>query len=191
MIKSIIFFFIDIWMFLKSFWYRFFSSDNDYQIYNVDVKYTLESEEKPVYNSLFWLREAENWDGKEGQRLTVSTTDINDISPVPSSIKDSVMFITYKYNHQIYVYVTKDMSVTTIPHISKEMSFKIPIEKVVANDDIDLTNEYLSYAGPKLDFHNEDIEIKWLFDYEKISIIDAVNQEIDIDPQTDFVKNLP
>jgi len=191
MIKGIVFFLIDIWMFFKSMWYRLFCSNVDYQIYNVDVKYTLENEEKPVYNSFFWLREAESWSGKEGQRLTASTSDINDISPVPSSIKDPVMFITYKYNHQIYVYVTKDMSVTTVPHISKEMSFKIPIEKVVANDDIDLTSTYLSYAGPKGNFHNEGIEVKWLFDYEKLSITDAVQQTIDIDPQTDWIKNLP
>lgn len=191
MIKGIVFFFIDIWMFIKALWYRLFCSNVDYQIYNVDVKYTLENEEKPVYNSLFWLREAENWSGKEGQRLTASTSDINDISPVPSSIKDPVMFITYRYDNQIYVYVTKDMSVTAVPEISKEMSFKIPIEKVVANDDIDLTSTYLSYAGPKRDFHNEDIEVKWLFDYEKLSITDAVQQKIDINPQTDWIKNLP
>lgn len=190
MIKTIVFFFIDIWLLCKYLVYRLFVSKKDYEIYNIDVEYTLESEDKPVYNSLFWITESRNWDGKETQRLKASTTDIRDITPVPSSIKDVVLFITYKYNNDIFTYVTKDLTVTEVPRVSKEMSFNIPIDSVFA-DGKDITGTYLSYAGPKRDFHNEDIECKFLFDYSSLVVKDAVGQVIDIVPDNSMVKNLP
>jgi len=190
MIKTLVFFFIDIGLFLKYIWYKLFISNVDYQIYNIDVEYTLETEEKPVYNSLFWITESRKWDGNETKRLRASTSDIYDISPVPTSIKDVVLFITYKYDNQIYTFITKDTSLKEVPRVSKEMAFNIPIDTVMA-DGNDITGTYLSYSGPKKDFHGEDIECRWLFDCETLLIKNTIGQTIEVDVNNSSVNLLP
>lgn len=192
MLKSIVFFFIDIWLFIRGLWYYFFTNNNDYSIKNISVQYTIDDIKPPVYHSLFWISEAKKWN--EPKRITTNVARLCDIGEPPTNVRDIVLFITYRYDNNLYTYVTHDYNMERIPEIDKHMSFNIPILEVKGiknGDEIDLTSTYVSYAGPKKDFHSEDIECKWLFDVDKIEIKNVIGEVTELDVSISKVIHLP
>jgi len=193
MLSKFFFFLIDIWIFIRNIWFYITLKKGNYHIVNIDVKYELENTEKPVYSGIFWLKESKKW-SDEGVYFS-NAAHVEDIYSPPQNVKNIIMFTTYLYDSQPYVFCTDDIK-KEIPRESKTMKFSIPVQRVYAideNDNVieDITNNYISYAGPKKNFHEQDIKSNLIFDYEYIKVENVMGETLLINTKKTSTMDLP
>ena len=193
MLSKFFFLLIDIWIFIRNVWFYITLKKGNYHIVNIDVKYDLENTEKPVYSGIFWLKESKKW-SDEGEYFS-NADYLEDIDSPPQNVKNIIVFITYLYENQPYVFCADDVK-KEIPRESKTMRFSIPVQRVYAidkNDMLieDITSKYISYSGPKKNFHEQDIPSNLIFDYDAIKVENVMGETILINTKETSTKDLP
>ena len=96
------------------------------------------------------------------------------LEQIPNNVSGLVYTIKYSYGNKSYKFISRDTKITW-PCKRKEIKFTMPFISVWALDEYDnevkeITKHFKKAAGPKGDFHNQDVKVMDVmkYDYQKI-----------------------
>ena len=157
----------------------------DYSVEHVHLTYDADMlmEQSEIEDiSDFWKSESYTWDDIGQGYYWDVTRDFKEsdgmvlaeiFASKPQNVRNIVYTIKYSYNGNTYKYVSKSDFVVWPPHgtSSGVMSFKMPIVSAwcLNSDGIrirNVTNKLKKAAGPKNNFHNQDVKIMDVIDYD-------------------------
>lgn len=186
---------VDIIHWVRGVWKYMFEYPN-YHVSGVYVNYTADMimEQEEIENiSGIWRDESYTWVGVNGRYFWDVTNDFKktdgDNIPViimsaPPNVRDIVYTVKYCYNNKIYKYVSGS-STFIWPPVDNSMSFKMPIlEAWCLNDDgkrvRNATKKLKKASGPVGNFHNQDVKIMDIvdYDYPKLEVKTLLNTTI-------------
>jgi len=171
-------------------WYNYLFDPFKFRICSVYLTYIHDGSSKNKLNS-FWKNESKYWllkgKGNEHYYWTDISKNYKDkkITKVPKHVYNVIFKIKYCYLGKKYTCLNTKPYIPIEENVSAK--FNLPIIKVCltnSNDktvNIDVTNKYIKYLGPKKDFHKctKDIKVEDLFtytDYDRIHITNIINQ---------------
>ena len=98
------------------------------------------------------------------------------LEQIPNNVSGLVYTIKYSYGNKSYKFISRDTKITW-PCKRKEIKFTMPFISVWALDEYDnevkeITKHFKKAAGPKGDFHNQDVKVMDVmkYDYQKIRV---------------------
>ena len=147
-------------------------SKPDYKMIDQSMEYTVDNEKIPEDLDEFWEQEYEEWDGiTESFYKNLNNIDYKNTC-VPNNVDKTIVRIKYWYNDKMYKYLTYDMNHEWPPNSGSTMSFSIPLVSahLLDQDDKpqqDILNKIKRYAGPRGDFHGEDVLVSDMLYYDK------------------------
>lgn len=174
-------FLVDVLHWARGFCKYLFECSN-YYVSSVYVTYTadilLEQCEIEELSDI-WVDESYTWVDNGGRYFWDITkefrssggTSISDVMlSVPPNVKDVVYTIKYCYNNKQYKYVSGSDTFQW-PPVSEPLSFKMPIlEAWCLNGDgkrvRNATNKLKKASGPVGNFHNQDVRVMDVVDYD-------------------------
>ena len=141
-------------------------STPDYRIADSSMEYFLDYTKTPLPEELdeFWYEERNEWDEEtESVFKTLNFSNYKDTT-IPENVTKTVVRVKYWYNNMMYKYLTYDMNHEWPPERKNGIIFNIPIVSAVLLDSDDkpvkdLLNKVRRYAGPRSDFHNNEVKI--------------------------------
>lgn len=141
----------------------------DYTILTEEIEYHMDHNKKFLIEDAFWAEESRKWDFILDEHYSNVTGMDFRYTCIPQNIDKIVMRTKYLYNDKIYKYITYDIN-KTVPKDEK-LTFSLPFSNafLLDNDDKpvrDITEKVRRYAGPKNNFHGEDVMIKDLLYYD-------------------------
>ena len=153
----------------------------NYTIHKAELEYNAPGKASVIYND-FWKHEERYWDFEPSRCYAVVTRCLKSISNVPKEVTDTVLRIQYAYDGREYECVTSDLEKEWPPSES-EARFHMPIKRAMMIDIDgapvrDVTSDMFKVMGPRKNFHDEDVLVKYLFDwddYEHVQITDLMN----------------
>jgi hypothetical protein len=165
-------------MFLKSIFLV-----KNYTIHKAELEYTAPGKPSAIYND-FWKSEERYWDLEPSRCYAIVTKCLKSIRKVPKEVSETVLHLKYTYDGKEYECVTTDLE-KEWPPIESEARFRMPIKKAMLMDKDgapvrDVTSDLLRVMGPRKNFHDEDVTVRYLFDwddYENICLTDIVNSD--------------
>ena len=99
------------------------------------------------------------------------------LADVPDNVHDLVYTIKYSYGNRSYKFISRSTEEFSWPPKSKEFKFTMPFISVWCLDEFDnevkeITKHFKKAAGPRGDFHNQDVKIMDVmkYDYQKIRV---------------------
>ena len=143
-----------------------------------------------------WMRESKYWDTINGHYHWDVTSEyrqhnmshIKEIMRMaPNEVTNVVLTVRYSYGTSTYKFVTADPYFKWTPDLNAAdgMSFKFPITEAWVLDEhdrpiIDITRSLKKVAGPRSDFHNQDVKIQDVvkYDYPRIQVKNMLNSHI-------------
>jgi len=168
----------------------------DYTIKGAYLQYSADAAFDLDGKSPLWIDEAKYWDsvdawydwdlgniyatrGIEGLRDVLRT--------IPDEVNGRVLFIKYTYGTRTYKFATSDPEFLWTPEkiwADDALTFRFPLEQVWAVDGndrkvVDITKKITSVAGPRGDFHHQDVPFKHImkYNYPKIFVKTLLNSE--------------
>ncbi len=151
---------------------KFFISIPDYRISDQLLEYEVDNSIVPEIEDNFWKDEISKWDDISEMHFK----DLNGVAyrnvAVPNNIPKTLVRVKYWYNDKIYKFLTYDMNHEWPPNSGSTMSFSIPLVSahLLDQDDKpqqDILNKIKRYAGPRGDFHGEDVLVSDMLYYDK------------------------
>ena len=138
----------------------------DYKIVDESMEYFLDNTKTPFLSDLdeFWNEESNEWDEETESYYKVLDSKNYKNTEIPENVTKTVVRIKYWYNNIMYKYLTYDMNHEWPPERKNGIIFNIPIVSAVLLDSDDkpvkdLLNKVRRYAGPRSDFHNNEVKI--------------------------------
>ena len=143
-----------------------------------------------------WVDESKYWDTIDGhyhwditsQYRQYGMARVKEIMRMkPEEVTDMVLTIRYSYSTSIYKFVTSDPDFLWTPdrNVGEGMTFKFPISEawvldVNGRQIIDITHSLQKAAGPRSDFHNQDVRVRdvVIYDYPTIEVKTMLNSNI-------------
>lgn len=169
---------------------------SNYHVSSVHVNYTadmlLERGEIEDLSDI-WRGESDTWVGMDGGYFWDITNQFENsggavihdiIASAPPNVKDIVYTIKYYYNNKPYKYVSGSKLLCWPPEI-KPMTFKLPIlEAWCLNEDgrrtRNATKKLKKAAGPVGNFHNQDVKVMDVveYDYPQVEVTTLLEKKI-------------
>ena len=165
---------VRIYMFIKSIIYS-----PNYSINRVGLEYTAPSKPAAGYSD-FWKREEKYWTEEPTEYYADVTKCMNDITPVPSEIKDGYLHVEYNHDGKEYEYVTSNLEAKWPPKEVEGARFSMPIKTVMLLDEDEspvrcATNEIFRFMGPRKDFHGESVPVEKLLEWDDYEYLCVTN----------------
>lgn len=99
------------------------------------------------------------------------------ISQLPDNVDNLVYTIKYSYGNRSYKYISRGLGGLTWPRKSSGMKFIVPFMSVWGLDEFgnevkEITKHFKKAAGPKGDFHGQDVKVMDVmkYDYQKVRV---------------------
>ena len=148
-------------------------STPDYRITDTSLEYFLDTSKTPIPEELddFWYEESDVWDDEtESVFKTLNSIEYKN-TKIPENVTKTAVRVKYWYNNTIYKYLTYNMDHPWPPPRKSGIVFNIPIVSAVLLDSDDkpikdILNKIKRYAGPRKDFHNENVKISDMLYYD-------------------------
>ena len=147
------------------YFYTKLTTPRDYTIISEELEYTIDYRMKYQVEDPFWEEEEKDWDGTLDEFHLYATGKPFRHTLVPQNVKNLVLRVKYWYGGKIYKAISQDINFTPGENEDEGMSFSIPLSSVwiVDHDDkpqINITEKVKRYAGPRNDFHKEEVPLK-------------------------------
>jgi len=155
----------------------------DYSVSSVHVTYVadmiMEQNEIEVISDI-WKSESYDWTDINGCYFWDITREFNNsngkfihkmMESIPPNVSNVVYTIKYYYGNKKYKYVSKSETLVWPPPRGDAMSFKMPIIEAWCLDENgkrirNSTLKLKKAAGPKGNFHNQDVRVMDVIDYD-------------------------
>jgi len=123
---------------------------------------------------------------------------------IPENVHNIILRIRYWYGNKQYKFITTKVDVDWPVILSEGISFNIPLTSAMLLDYNnkpvrDITSKVKKYAGPKSDFHGEDVPIRDMLRYDrstlkdefpKIKLTNAIGMTKTVSSYDDEIKSL-
>lgn len=158
--------------------YKWVTTRPDYHIHSKLMEYQVsEDDDRDEHiTHEMWKHESQFW-FQNRKKFYANVTSQDDYqNHIPERVKNVFLRIRYWYNGKIYKIVTNNLNMKLPDDLNTEFSFSIPLSKVHLVDDNenpleDITERVKVYAGPKNDFHGQEIYIKDFLNQDEDEII--------------------
>ena len=141
-------------------------SVQDYKVIDNSMEYFLDHTKTPFLGDLdeFWGKESKEWNKETDTYFKVLDSKDYKNTKIPENVSKTVVRIKYWYNNIMYKYLTYDINHVWPPERKNGIVFSVPIVSAVLLDTDDkpvkdILNKIKRYAGPRKDFHNEEVKI--------------------------------
>ena len=163
--------------------YKYLLEVPDYYVSSVHVTYVadmiMEQNEIEVISDI-WKSESYDWTDINGCYFWDITKEFNNskgefihkmMDSIPPNVSNVVYTIKYYYGNKKYKYVSKSETLVWPPSRGDAMSFKMPIIEAWCLDQNgkrirNATLKLKKAAGPKGNFHNQDVRVMDVIDYD-------------------------
>jgi len=186
--------------------YRKITDKPDFKIESRSLEYSVDHyKEYQVKEGGFWDKESRTWDDKVLDDYWVDVTDIPyHEETIPENVHSIILRIRYWYGNKQYKFITTKVDVDWPVPLNEGISFNIPLTSAMLLDYTnkpvrDITNKVKKYAGPKSDFHGEDVPICDMLrynlstlkdEYPKIKLTNAIGMSKIVSSYEDNIKSL-
>jgi len=151
--------------------YKNFVSIPNHRVLHSSMEYFIDGRNPHLIEGEFWADEAKKWDGLFDEHY-VETKDMTYRGYMPpTNVNKTIIRIKYWYNDKLYKYLTYNTGHDWPPEETKDIVFSIPIVSahLVDADDKpvkDVLRKIKRYAGPRGDFHGENVKISDMLYYD-------------------------
>ena len=157
--------------------YKWVTTRPDYHIHSKLMEYQISDEDadEDITHEM-WNQESQFW-FQDRKKFYANVTNQDDYRDhIPKRVKNIVLRIRYWYNGKIYKIATNNLNLKLPEDLNTEFSFSIPLSTVYLVDDDenpleDITERVKTYAGPKNDFHGQEIFIKDFLNQDEDELI--------------------
>tara|TARA_B110000305_G_scaffold195839_1_gene220615 strand:- start:3617 stop:4234 length:618 start_codon:yes stop_codon:yes gene_type:complete len=186
--------------------YRKITDKPDFKIESRSLEYTIDHEkEYQVGKGGFWDKESKSWDDGILNEYWVDVTDIPYYDEkLPENVEHIILRIRYWYGNKQYKFITTNVDTDWPVPLKEGISFSIPLTSAMLLDYTnkpvrDITSKIKKYAGPRSDFHGEDVPICDMLRYNisvlkeefpKIKLTNAIGMTKIVTSYEDDVKSL-
>ena len=146
------------------YYYKKLVTPRDYQIISEELEYTIDYRKKYDIEDDFWREESVDWDGVMHEFYVLATGKNFRHTIIPQNVDNVILRIKYWYNGKIYKVITSDINFVPSEPKSNDVRFSIPLSRawLLDQDDKpvrDITEKVRRYAGPRNDFHGQDVKL--------------------------------
>ena len=146
------------------YYYKKLVTPRDYQIISEELEYTIDYRKKYDIEDDFWREESMDWDGVMHEFYVLATGKNFRHTIIPQNVDNVILRIKYWYNGKIYKVITSDINFVPSEPKSNDVRFSIPLSRawLLDKDDKpvrDITEKVRRYAGPRNDFHGQDVKL--------------------------------
>ena len=147
------------------YFYKRLTTPRDYTIISEELEYRVDYRMKYHIEDQFWEEESKDWDGILDEFYVSVMGRPFRYTVVPQNVKNLVLRVKYWYGGKVYKAISKDINFITGQDEKEGMNFSIPLSSVwiVDHDDkpqVNITEKVKRYAGPRNDFHDQDVPLK-------------------------------
>lgn len=145
--------------------YKKLTTPIDYTIISEELEYKIDYDMKYRVEDEFWENESKDWDGVLDEYHCYVTNKPYKNTIVPQNVKNLILRVKYYYDGKVYKAITQDINFVPGKREQDNMIFSIPLSHVwiVDHDDkpqVDITEKVKRYAGPRNDFHGQDVPLE-------------------------------
>lgn len=146
------------------YYYKKIVTPRDYRIISEELEYTIDYRKKYDIEDDFWKEESMDWDGVMHEFYVLATGKNFRHTIIPQNVDNVILRIKYWYNGKIYKVITNDINFVPSEPKSNDVRFSIPLSRawLLDQDDKpvrDITEKVRRYAGPRNDFHGQDVKL--------------------------------
>ena len=146
------------------YYYKKIVTPQDYRIISEELEYTIDYRKKYDIEDDFWREESMDWDGVMHEFYVLATGKNFRHTIIPQNVDNVILRIKYWYNGKIYKVITNDINYVPSEPKSNDVRFSIPLSRawLLDQDDKpvrDITEKVRRYAGPRNDFHGQDVKL--------------------------------
>jgi hypothetical protein len=146
------------------YYYKKLVTPQDYLIISEELEYTIDYRKKYDIEDDFWREESVDWDGVMHEFYVLATGKNFRHTIIPQNVDNVILRIKYWYNGKIYKVITSDINFVPSEPKSNDVRFSIPLSRawLLDQDDKpvrDITEKVRRYAGPRNDFHGQDVKL--------------------------------
>ena len=147
------------------YFYKKLTTPRDYTIISEELEYRVDYRMKYHIEDQFWEEESKDWDGILDEFYVSAMGRPFRYTVVPQNVKNLVLRVKYWYGGKVYKAISKDINFIPGQDEKRGMNFSIPLSSVwiVDHDDkpqVNITEKVKRYAGPRNDFHDQDVPLK-------------------------------
>ena len=147
------------------YFYKRLTTPRDYTIISEELEYRVDYRMKYHIEDQFWEEESKDWDGILDEFYVSVMGRPFRYTVVPQNVKNLVLRVKYWYGGKVYKAISKDINFIPGQDEKEGMNFSIPLSSVwiVDHDDkpqVNITEKVKRYAGPRNDFHDQDVPLK-------------------------------
>ena len=147
------------------YFYKRLTTPRDYTIISEELEYRVDYRMKYHIEDQFWEEESKDWDGILDEFYVSVMGRPFRYTVVPQNVKNLVLRVKYWYGGKVYKAISKDINFIPGQDEKRGMNFSIPLSSVwiVDHDDkpqVNITEKVKRYAGPRNDFHDQDVPLK-------------------------------
>lgn len=186
--------------------YRRIIDKPDFKIESRSLEYSVDhGKGYQVKTGGFWDEESKSWNDQMLNEYWVDVTGVPyHQEAIPENVYNIILRIRYWYGNKQYKFITKKVDVDWPVILHNGISFSIPLVSVTLLDHNnkpvrDITSKIKKYAGPKSDFHGEDVPIRDMLRYDhtdlkekypKIKLVNAIGMSKIVSSYDDEIKSL-
>lgn len=147
------------------YFYKKMTTPRDYTIISEELEYTIDYRMKYQIEDVFWEEESRDWDGVLDEFHLYATGKPFRDTIVPQNVKNLTLRVKYWYDGKVFKAITKDINFIPGKNEEEGMNFSIPLSSawIVDHGDkpqVDITEKVKRYAGPRNDFHGQQVSLK-------------------------------
>jgi len=185
--------------------YRKITDKPDFKIESRSLEYLVDHEKDyTTQKGGFWDKESRTWGDHILEEYWVDVTNTPYYEEtIPENVHNIILRIDIVWNKQ-YKFITTKVDVDWPVILSEGISFNIPLTSAMLLDYNnkpvrDITSKVKKYAGPKSDFHGEDVPIRDMLRYDrstlkdefpKIKLTNAIGMTKTVSSYDDEIKSL-
>lgn len=170
-IKKLIINFIYFFTLVKNFF-----NFRNYDIIQASIEYNLKDIQARTPKHIFWKKEKRFWTSYSNNYWVDITNYFrpniyeNLIKKIPTNVENFTLYVKYFYNGKNFNYISRNQKNYTWPPKTSIGGFSLPIKSAVIYDEDgneikDVSKKVRKCAGPKNNFHNQQIKASDLFTY--------------------------
>jgi hypothetical protein len=157
------------------YFYKKLTTPRDYTIISEELEYKIDYRMKYQVEDEFWENESKYWDGVLDEFHSYVTGNQFRRTIVPQNVKNVTLRIKYWYDGRIYKAISNDINFIPGKGEDPNMNFSIPLSSawIVDHDDkpqVNITEKVKRYAGPRNDFHGQEVPLKDFLYYDKMTL---------------------
>ena len=147
------------------YFYKKLTTPRDYTIISEELEYRIDYRMKYKIEDEFWEKESKDWDGVLDEFHSVVTGKSYRNTIPPQNVKNLIVRVKYWYDGRIYKSISRDINFLPGQNEANGVNFSIPLSSawIVDHDDkprVDITEKVKRYAGPRNDFHRQEVALK-------------------------------